>query len=114
MKLQNKLDVHSAGGRMRATSAMKLFKNFLLINKLSLKEGLQSEVRRVEWRRSTGRWFSPVDASVEWIESGLKEVVDSGFERCRMRLPLERRSSDRRRKWLSRKKFLRKQNRKTA
>ncbi|VXB30544.1 hypothetical protein PSEUDO8O_140004 [Pseudomonas sp. 8O] len=35
-----------------------------------------------------------VDASVEWIESGLKEVVDSGFERCRMRLPLERRSSD--------------------
>jgi hypothetical protein len=33
---------------MRATSAMKLFKNFLLINKLSLKEGLQSEVRRVE------------------------------------------------------------------
>jgi hypothetical protein len=47
-KLKYKLDVHSAGGRMRATSAMKLFKNFLLINKLSLKEGLQSEVRRVE------------------------------------------------------------------
>jgi hypothetical protein len=57
-------------------------------------KGLQSWIWRVEWRRSTGRWFSPVDASVEWIESGLKEVVDSGFERCRMRLPLERRSSD--------------------
>tara|TARA_Y100000758_G_scaffold179263_1_gene127481 strand:+ start:317 stop:457 length:141 start_codon:yes stop_codon:yes gene_type:complete len=33
---------------MRATSAMKLFENFLLINKLSLKEGLQSWIWRVE------------------------------------------------------------------
>ena len=48
--------------------------------------------------------MSLVGDSVEWIESGRKEVVDSGFERCRMRLPLERRSSDRKRKWLSRKK----------
>ena len=42
MKLQLKLDAHSAGCRMRATSAMKRFKNFLLINKLSLMKGLQS------------------------------------------------------------------------
>jgi len=46
--LQFKLDARSVGCRMRATSAMKLFENFLLINKLSLKEGLQSWIWRVE------------------------------------------------------------------
>jgi len=58
---------------MRATSAMKPLKNFLLINKLSLKRGLQSWSWRVE--------CAPVDRVKVWACRCFGRMDRKRFER---------------------------------
>ncbi len=51
--------------------------------------GLQSRKSYVECAGLTGHMLGSVGGSIEMVVSG-KEAVDSGFKRCKIRLPLTR------------------------
>jgi hypothetical protein len=87
---------------MRTTSGAVLSENSLKFKELDEKRSCADGRIRVECVGLTGWWFSPVSCFGRVDRKRLKEVVDSGFERCRMRLPLTRRSSDLKRKRLRR------------
>jgi hypothetical protein len=87
---------------MRTTSGAVLSENSLKFKELDEKKRLHGWRIQVECAGLTRWWFDLVGCFGRVDRKRLKEVVDSGFERCRMRLPLTRRGSDLKRKRLRR------------
>ena len=85
---------------MRTNSSAARSENSLKNKELDENKGLRWRRVRVECAGLAGWWFGSVGASIGNDRKRLKEVVDSGFDRCRMRLPLTRRESDPKRKRL--------------
>ncbi|MCQ4281459.1 hypothetical protein NA643_20480, partial [Pseudomonas stutzeri] len=62
----------------------------LVNQEVSENKGLHGWRIRVECAGLAGRWFGSVSGFGQVDRERLKEVVDSGFERCMIRLPLTR------------------------